>query len=99
MGRCIHQHNVAVMQLERLEAVPAGFFLPLPESAGYGSIGIACAQIASYIGEETVDSGVSYHGPKYNIVSKGSGMATEQLEDIKALRELLHLQRSERREA
>jgi len=100
MGRCIHQYNVAVIQLERLGAVPTGFFLPLPESAGYGSIGIACAQIASYIGEEAVDAGVSYHGPKYNIMNnKGGGMATEQLEELKALRELLHHQHSERREA
>ncbi len=76
--RCVHQYNVAVAQLEKLGAAPTGFFLPLPADAGYGSIGIACAQLASYIGEEPIDGGVSYHGPKYNILNnKGSGMAQE----------------------
>lgn len=95
--RCIHQYNVAVAQLEVLGAIPKGFFLPLPEEAGFGSIGVACAQLASYIGKDVESGGSTYHGPKYNILNQHEAKDKVSHEELQELRELRDMLRREQR--
>lgn len=94
-ARCVHQFNIAVAQLEVLEAIPKGFFAPLSEDAGYGSIGVACSQLASYIGEEQLaDGGATYHGPKYNVMHHNdSSISKEDLQELRELKEMLRRER------
>ena len=94
--QCVQQYNISVTRLEQLEAVPQGFFPPLVSGAGYGAIGVACAQLASYIDEESGnDNKTTYHGPKFNILNQNApSLSREEMEELKALRELLNRHRS-----
>jgi len=89
--RCVQQYNVSVTRLETLEAIPSGFFLPLAEDAGFGEVGVACAQLASYLGASAPESGAVYHGPKYavNHNHKGGGLSQEERQELLEIRELL----------
>jgi len=94
--RCIQQFNVAVARLETLAAIPPGFFLPLPEGAGFGEVGIACAQLASYIGASAPESGAVYHGPKYAVNhNHNNEFSSEERRELQEMREILR-QRSEK---
>jgi hypothetical protein len=88
--RCVQQFNASVERLEALKAVPAGFFPPLPDEADFGEVGVACAQLAAYIGSTSPDSDAVYHGSKYTVSHTYNGsLSTEELQELRELRELL----------
>ncbi len=95
-GRCVWQYNASVSRLEELGAIPKGFFLPLPSDASFGEVGVASAQLGSYIdadagGQET---GVTYKGPKYNILNQYGGVSEEERKELAELQALLRAQRA-----
>jgi len=91
--RCVQQYNASVARLETLAAVPPGFFLPLAENAGYGEVGIACAQLASYVGSGSgaaSDGGATYHGPKYLVNhNHNSDLSKEERQELQEIKERL----------
>ena len=91
---CVQQYNASVARLEILGVVPTGFFLPLPDTAGFGEAGVASAQLAAYIGVGSPESGVVYHGPKYNVHHHthqvaDEGLSKEEQQELQELREIL----------
>jgi hypothetical protein len=88
--RCVQQYNASVARLETLAAIPTTFFSPLPDTAGFGEVGVACAQLAAYIGASSPETGAVYHGPKYNVHHIGKeGFSKEELQELQELREML----------
>lgn len=88
--RCVQQYNASVAHLEALAAIPKGFFQPLPDTAGFGEAGIACAQLAAYIGAVSTESEAVYHGPKYNILNAPQGgLSREEQQELQDMREIL----------
>jgi len=88
--RCIQQYNASVTRLEALAAITVGFFQPLSEEASYGEVGVACAQLASYLGATAPEGDAVYHGAKYSVhhVHNGS-LSAEEMQELRDLRELL----------
>src|SRR5882724_3472379 len=88
--RCVQQYNASVAHLEALAAVPKGFFQPLPDSAGFGEAGIACAQLAAYIGAVSAENGAGNHGSNYNIAhTHQAGLSKEEQQELQDIREIL----------
>lgn len=87
----LQQYNASVQLLEQLGAVPAGFFLPLAADTGFDAVGVACAQLASYLGgdsEEGAVAGMGHQiGPKYIIEQHNQAQFTPN--ELAELRELL----------
>lgn len=86
--RCIQQYNASVARLETLASIPPGFFLPLAETASLGEAGIACAQLAAYLGADS-DSEGGNRAPKFIIGSTQSGRSKEEQQELKDIREIL----------
>ncbi len=88
--RCALQYNASVQRLETLGAIPTGFFQPLSEEAGFGEVGVACAQLASYLGVVSPESEAASHGTKYNILHHHHGsLSEEELQELRDLRDML----------
>ena len=88
--RCVQQYNASVAHLETLAAIPKGFFQPLPDTAGFGETGIACVQLAAYIGADSAESGAGTHGSNYNIAhTHQSGLSKEEKQELQDIREIL----------
>lgn len=47
-GRTAGRYNTTLERLVQLGAVPEGFFQPVPESTGYGEIGVEARMLAAY---------------------------------------------------
>jgi hypothetical protein len=45
----IRQYNAILERLERADAVPAGIFAPLPETAAFDEVGVAASSLAQYL--------------------------------------------------
>ncbi len=96
-GRCAVQYNSAVTRLEQIGAIPPSFFATLPTDAGFGEVGVASAQLASYIDASAPQADkATYHGPKYNIMNHNSKMSDEEKQELRELRDLLRKQRANR---
>lgn len=87
--RCVLQYNASVTRLEALEAVTVGFFQLLPEDASFGEVGIACAQLAAFLGATAPETGTVYHGAKYKVEHK-HGLSSEERQELREIRELLN---------
>lgn len=88
--RGVQQYNASVTRLETLGVVPAGFFLPLPDTAGLGEAGIACAQLAAYIGATPIESKANSQGPKYAVLNAPQGgLSPEEKQELQDIREIL----------
>lgn len=90
--RCVQQYNASVAHLEALGAVPPGFFMPLSDTAGFGEAGIACAQLAAYIGAAPAESRsqASAGGPKYTVLNAPQGgLSSEERQELQDIREIL----------
>lgn len=87
--RCVQQYNASVARLETLEAIPQGFFLPLVDTAGFGEAGIACAQLAAYIGVTSAESNAT-GGVRYAVLNAPQGgLSKEEQQELKDIREIL----------
>ncbi len=82
------QYNHIVQHLERLQAIPPGFFAPLPEDATFDDVGVAAAQLASYLHEEDEERPRSPFsgGNNGNVHINVGGL--RELKDLKELKEL-----------
>lgn len=82
------QYNHVLQHLEKLGAVPAGFFAALPEDATLDDVGIASAQVASYLeddeDERPRERQHGHHSGNVNVSIGG-------LRDLKELKELKEL--------
>ena len=82
------QYNHVLQHLEKLGALPAGFFALLPEDATLDDVGIASAQVASYLQEDEEerprDRQHGHHSGNVNVSIGG-------LRDLKELKELKEL--------
>jgi hypothetical protein len=88
--RCVQQYNASVVHLESLSAIPKGFFLPLPDTAGFGEAGVACAQLAAYLGVASIESKGGSNGPKYTVMNAPQGgLSREEQQELKDIREIL----------
>ncbi|MCW3094429.1 MAG: hypothetical protein JWL77_47 [Chthonomonadaceae bacterium] len=88
--RCVQQYNASVKRLEELTAIPPGFFSPVPAEAGFGEVGIACAQLAAYLGAKSPESGAVYHGSKYHVLhNHNEGLSQEEQQELREIREML----------
>ena len=81
------QYNHVLQHLEKLGALPAGFFAPLPEDATLDDVGIASAQVASYLQEEDEERPRERHHGHHGNVNVSIG----GLRDLKELKELKEL--------
>jgi hypothetical protein len=85
----VAQYNHIVQHLEKLEAVPTGFFPPLPDDAAFDDVGVASAQLASYLQEDEEEQPRAPHGPGHgngNVHVNIGGL--RDLKDLKELKEL-----------
>lgn len=85
------QYNHVVQHLEKLGAVPPGFFPPLPEDAAFDAVGVSAAQLAGYLEE---DEEVQPRGPHGHGSGSGNGNVHVNiggLKDLKDLKELKEL--------
>ncbi len=93
VGVSLQQYNASVRLLEQLGAIPGGFFSSLVPDSTFDAVGVACAQLASYLGigdVETADQGLhgsryQHNGPKYQINNE----AQFSSEEYTLLRQLL----------
>jgi len=88
-GISLQQYNAAVKLLEQTGAIPAGFFFTLLEGVSFDEIGVASAQLASYLGsgKDSGEGNVTYHGPKYAVERNNEPQFSR--EELSELRELL----------
>ena len=88
MRNAVRQYNQILRFLEERGAVPAGFFLAIPEDANFDEVGIAAAQLAGYLADDGPESGWEpghgrHRGGPNNISINVSGI--KELEELKDL--------------
>jgi hypothetical protein len=75
----VYQFNTILTHLEQAGVIPAGFFRPMDEDATFDEVGVASAQLASFLGDddEEAERGTTYQGPKYNIINNNNNNGRE----------------------